>query len=200
MNFFRKKADFYALLMSQAEKVLEGVRALREYASHQGPERARKVRDLEKEADEERRVLIAELNRTFATPIDREDIFQLSRALDDVMDYADNTVRELSAYELSTDEHTKIMIEIMIQAYEELVKSIKYLKQYPKIANDHAVRAKKLENDMEQAYHKALADLFKGTDPIYMLKMREIYRHLSNCADRGDEAANIILSIVMKST
>jgi uncharacterized protein Yka (UPF0111/DUF47 family) len=116
------------------------------------------------------------------------------------MDYADNTVRELSAYELSTDEHTKIMIEIMIQAYEELVKSIKYLKQYPKIANDHAVRAKKLENDMEQAYHKALADLFKGTDPIYMLKMREIYRHLSNCADRGDEAANIILSIVMKST
>jgi uncharacterized protein Yka (UPF0111/DUF47 family) len=74
MNFFRKKADFYALLMSQAEKVLEGVRALREYASHQGPERARKVRDLEKEADEERRVLIAELNRTFATPIDREDI------------------------------------------------------------------------------------------------------------------------------
>jgi predicted phosphate transport protein (TIGR00153 family) len=200
MNFFRKKADFYALLMSQAEKVLEGVRALREYASHQSLERARKVRDLEKEADEERRVLIAELNRTFATPIDREDIFQLSRALDDVMDYADNTVRELSAYELSTDEHTKIMIEIMIQAYEELVKSIKYLKQYPKIANDHAVRAKKLENDMEQAYHKALADLFKGTDPIYMLKMREIYRHLSNCADRGDEAANIILSIVMKST
>ena len=73
-------------------------------------------------------------------------------------------------------------------------------KEYPNIANDHAVRAKKLENDMEQAYHRALADLFKGTDPIYMLKMREVYRHLSNCADRGDEAANIILSIVMKST
>jgi hypothetical protein len=200
MNFFRKKADFYALLMSQAEKVLEGVRALGEYAVNQSPERARAVRDLEKEADEWRRVLIAELNRTFATPIDREDIFQLSRTLDDVMDYADNTVRELNAYELSPDNHTKIMIEIMIQAYEELVKAIKYLRQYPKIANDHAVRAKKLENDMEQAYHNALSDLFKGTDPIYMLKMREIYRHLSNCADRGDEAANIILSIVMKST
>ena len=92
------------------------------------------------------------------------------------------------------------MIDIMIQAYEELVNAIKYLKEYPNIANDHAVRAKKLENDMEQAYHRALADLFKGTDPIYMLKMREVYRHLSNCADRGDEAANIILSIVMKST
>ncbi len=200
MGIFRRKADFYALLMDQSEKVLEGVRALKTYAANQSPDLAAAVRDLEKEADERRRVLIAELNRTFATPIDREDIFQLSRALDDVMDYAENTVRELSAYGLSPDHHAKIMIEIMIQAYEELVKAIKYLKQYPKIANDHAVRAKKLENDMEQAYHNALSDLFKGTDPIYMLKMREIYRHLSNCADRGDEAANIILSIVMKST
>ncbi len=200
MIFFRKKPDFYALLMNQAGKVLDGVRALREYAASQVPERAEAVRNLEKEADEERRILIAELNRTFATPIDREDIFELSRALDDVMDYAENTVRELNAYELTADGHTKAMIEIMIQAYEELVKAIKYLKEYPKIANDHAVRAKKLENNMEQAYHTALSELFKGTDPIYMLKMREIYRHLSNCADRGDEAANIILSIVMKST
>ena len=199
MRLFRRKADFYTLLMGQAQKVLEGVRALREYAAHQSPECAQAVRDLEKEADELRRIVIAELNRTFATPIDREEIFQLSRALDDVMDYAENTVRELNAYDLSADGHTKIMIEIMIQAYEELVKAIKYLKEYPKIANDHAVRAKKLENDMEQAYHTALAELFKGTDPIYMLKMREIYRHLSNGADRGDEAANTILSIVMKS-
>ena len=53
---------------------------------------------------------------------------------------------------------------------------------------------------MEKAYHHALANLFKGSDTIYMLKMREIYRHLSNAADRGDEAANIISSIVMKHT
>jgi uncharacterized protein Yka (UPF0111/DUF47 family) len=53
---------------------------------------------------------------------------------------------------------------------------------------------------MEKTYHFALADLFKGTDTVYMLKMREIYRHLSNAADRGDEAANIISSIVMKHT
>jgi hypothetical protein len=53
---------------------------------------------------------------------------------------------------------------------------------------------------MEKAYHTALADLFKKTDTVYMLKMREIYRHLSNAADRSDEAANIICSIVMKAT
>jgi len=200
MSFFRNKTDFYALLMGQSEKVLEGIKALRGYASDQCPECAAAVKNLEKEADEHRRIIIAELNRTFATPIDREDIFQLSRALADVMDYAENTVIELTAYELSADSHIRRMIDIMIQASEELVKAIKYLKEYPNIANDYAVRAKKLENDMEQEYHRALSDLFKGTDPIYMLKMREVYRHLSNCADRGDEAANIILSIVMKST
>jgi predicted phosphate transport protein (TIGR00153 family) len=200
MYFFKKKPDFYALLMSQSEKVLEGIKALKEYATNQCPDCAEAVKRLEKEADEHRRIIIAELNRTFATPIDREDIFQLSRALDDVMDYADNTVLELTIYELSADEHVGKMIDIMVKGYEELVKAIKYLKDYPNIANDHAVRAKKFENNMEQAYHQALSDLFKGTDPIYMLKMREVYRHLSNCADQGDEAANIILSIVMKST
>jgi predicted phosphate transport protein (TIGR00153 family) len=200
MVFFRKKPDFYALLLDQAEKVLAGLMALREYVRHQSPECAQKVKDLEKESDEQRRILIAELNRTFATPIDREDIFQLSRALDDVMDYAYTTVVELTLYELSADDSVRKMVDIMIEAYEELVKAIQHLRQYPTIANDHAVRAKKFENNMEQAYHRALKDLFSGTDPIHMLKMREIYRHLSNCADRGDEAANIILSIVMKST
>jgi hypothetical protein len=186
MNIFRKSPDFFLLLLHQADEGLNGLMALREYAVNQTPENAEKVKEIEKRADEKRRVLIAELYRTFATPIDREDIFQLSRALDDVMDYATTTVAEL--------------ITIMMDAYGDLVKAIKYLKEYPNIANDHAVRAKKSENSMEQAYLNALSELFKGSDPIYMLKMREIYRHLSNCADRGDEAANIILSIVMKST
>jgi uncharacterized protein Yka (UPF0111/DUF47 family) len=65
---------------------------------------------------------------------------------------------------------------------------------------EHAVKAKFYENAMEKAYHTALADLFKKTDTLYMLKMREIYRHLSNAADRCDQAANIICSIVMKTT
>jgi len=72
------------------------------------------------------------------------------------------------------------------------------LKGLSKIASEHAVKAKSYENQMEKAYHVALANLFKGTDTVYMLKMREIYRHLSNAADRGDEAANLISSIVMK--
>ncbi len=144
--------------------------------------------------------MIEELNNTFVTPFDREDIFQLSRALDDVMDYADSTVVELEMYGIKADHHVRKMVDILIGAADELARSMKHLEVYPKIANDHAVKAKRHENLMEAAYRQAVSELFSGTDPIFMLKMREIYRHLSNCADRVDEAANIILSIVMKST
>ena len=200
MKLFRNKPDFYGHLLKQAENALMGLNALKHYAGNQCEDCVKRVRDLEKKGDEERRVLIEELNNTFVTPFDREDIFQLSRALDDVMDYADSTVVELEIYELKADDHVMEMVNILIGAGEELTKSMKYLGKYPKIANDHAVRAKKYENEMEAAYRNALSDLFKGTDPVFMLKMREIYRHLSNCADRADEAANIVLSIVMKST
>jgi uncharacterized protein Yka (UPF0111/DUF47 family) len=72
------------------------------------------------------------------------------------------------------------------------------------VASTHAVRAKALENQVETVYREALVDLFEGIedvrDVVRVLKMREVYRHLSNAADRGDEAANIIGDIVVKMT
>jgi uncharacterized protein Yka (UPF0111/DUF47 family) len=172
--------------------------ALLGFAEDGSREKANLVRNLEREADELRRILIEELDKTFVTPIDREDIFALSRAIDDIIDYANSTVDEMEIYEVKGNEHIKEMINILRKVARELDEGVKILKDYPKIASEHAVKAKAYENTMEKAYHKALADLFKGSDTIYMLKMREIYRHLSNAADRGDEAANIVSSIVMK--
>lgn len=191
---------FFDLLSRQSSKTLEGLEALWNFAEKDTKENANLVRNIEREADELRRVLIEELDRTFVTPLDREDIYALSRAIDDVVDYANTTVDEMEIYEVETDEHLKEMINILRKAARELNDAVKILKDYPRIALEHAVKAKSYENTMEKAYHFALAALFKGTDTIYMLKMREIYRHLSNAADRGDEAANIISSIVMKLT
>jgi uncharacterized protein len=191
---------FFDLLIRQSSKTAEGLEALFAFAEEGTRERANLVRNIEREADELRRILIEELDKTFVTPIDREDIFALSRTIDDVIDYANTTVDEMEIYEVKGNEHIKEMVNILRKAARELDEGIKILKDYPKIASDHALRAKAYENTMEKAYHKALADLFKGSDTIYMLKMREIYRHLSNAADRGDEAANIISSIVMKHT
>ncbi|MEK6655002.1 MAG: DUF47 domain-containing protein, partial [Thermodesulfobacteriota bacterium] len=80
----------------------------------------------------------------------------------------------------------------------EINQAINLLENQPKVAAVHALKAKAYENTMEGAYRLALSHLFRGDDPVFMLKMREIYRHLNNAADRGDEAANIISSIVMK--
>jgi predicted phosphate transport protein (TIGR00153 family) len=206
-GFFKKKkpfssgeSRFFEMLSQQSAKSVEGLEALFQYVEDGSRESANMVRKIEREADELRRILIEELDSTFITPIDREDIYALSRAIDDVLDYANTTVDEMEIYQVKGDEHIKEMVNILRKAARELNDAVKILKDYPKIASEHAVKAKSYENQMEKAYHHALADLFKGQDTIYMLKMREIYRHLSNAADRGDEAANIISSIVMKHT
>jgi len=205
MAFWKKKKPFpgrddrfFELLFRQSTKTVEGLEALFGFAEDGTREKANLVRNIEREADELRRILIEELDKTFVTPIDREDIFALSRAIDDVIDYANTTVDEMEIYGVKGDEHIQEMVNILRKAARELDEGVKILKDYPKIASEHAVKAKAYENTMEKAYHMALADLFKGSDTVFMLKMREIYRHLSNAADRGDEAANIIQSIVMK--
>jgi len=199
-SFPDSKSRFFEILSRQASKTLEGLEALWNFAENGTKENANLVRNVEREADELRRILIEELDQTFVTPLDREDIYALSRAIDDVVDYANTTVDEMEIYEVKVNQHIKEMVNILRKAARELNDAVKILKDYPKIASEHAIKAKSYENQMEKTYHLALADLFKGTDTVYMLKMREIYRHLSNAADRGDEAANIISSIVMKHT
>jgi uncharacterized protein len=199
--FRRKKSNFSEMLYAQSRKVLEGLDALHLWAEKQDEcGTTRQVKEFEREADELRRVLIEELNQTFVTPFDREDIFSLSRAIDDVMDYADRTVDEMEIYEVKPNRHVVEMIDILRKAARELGDAIRLIEKYPNIALEHATKAKACENEMESAYHRALADLFKGNDTVYMMKMREIYRHLSNAADRGDEAANLIGDIVVKIT
>jgi len=199
-SFAGNEGRFYDLLSRQSAKTLEGLEALWNFTENTSRENGTLVGNIEREADELRRILIEELDKTFVTPLDREDIFALSRAIDDVVDYANSTVDEMVIYEVKGDRHIKEMVNILRKAARELDDAVKILKDHPKIASDHAVKAKAYENQMEKAYHQALAELFKGTDTVHMLKMREVYRHLSNAADRGDEAANIISSIVMKHT
>ena len=103
-NIFRHKSkvDFYHLLLRQAEKTLGGCKALSSFLRGEGD--SEEVNRFEQEADDIRRILIDELNRTFITPMDREDIFALSRAIDDVLDHAKNTVKEMqcSTWEATT--------------------------------------------------------------------------------------------------
>ena len=202
-SFLNKQPDiFLPLLLKQAEFAMEGLHGLQDYMRDQNHDAAQRVKKAEKEGDEVRRILIDELNRHFVTPIDREDIFALSRAIDDVLDYADTTTEEMEMLGVKPNTYLIRMVSLLTDAADEIQKSVLRLNDHPNVANDHAVRAKALENRVESVYREAIAALFVGPknvdDVVEMLKLREIYRHLSNAADRGDEAANVIGDIVVK--
>ncbi len=204
-SFFKPRQDnFVKLLIEQAEYAVQGLEALMAYTQECDEASAETVRRIEKEADETRRILVDELNRTFVTPMDREDIFALSRAIDDILDYAYSTVDEMSVLHVTPNIYLRRMVSLLRDAAAEVHLAMLRLKDHPGVATDHAQRAKALENRVESVYREALATLFEGpAEPeriVEMLKLREIYRHLSNAADRGDEAANIISDIVIKIT
>ncbi len=204
-RFFKAQPNrFIQLLIQQAEYTVKGMEALQEYMDDPCKERAGLVTRMEKEADEIRRILIDELNRTFVTPIDREDIFALSRAIDDIIDYGYTTVGEMFILEVEPNDYLRRMASLLYDAAREIQLGVQRLTDHPGVAEDHAVRAKALENRVETVYREAIADLFNQPQDVehivHMLKLREIYRHLSNAADRGDEAANVLSDIVVKMT
>jgi uncharacterized protein len=202
-GFFKKREEvFNRLIREQAAIAYEGVKLLVKYLETQDSEIADELALKEKEADEVRRILIDELNRTFVTPFDREDIFALSRSIDDVIDYADSTVSEMVILKVEPTPYMLRIASLLKDAAYEIYQGVLRLQKNPSVAIDHAQRAKALENRVEGVYREAIADLFSGPEDIHhvveMLKLREVYRHLSNAADRGDEAGNIIADIVVK--
>lgn len=204
-DLFRKKPDkFRQLLTEQASKTLEGVQYLEQYVRNPSPEIVARARRAEQEADELRRILIDELNRTFVTPFDREDIFGLSRAIDDLIDYAHTSVDEMALFAVEPNADIVAIVQLLADAAREIHMAVVRLADHPAVATEHAKRAKSLENRVEEAYRQALKHLFENVETVEdvtrVLKLREILRHLSNSADRGDEAANLISDIVVKGT
>jgi len=200
----KRKNKFLRLISEQASLTLEGLEALKKYFETNNPEYADLVTRKEKEADEARRILIFELNKTFITPFDREDVFTLSRAIDDVLDYAYSTMTEIVILKVEPTPFMVRICSLLRDATFELLKGVERLEDHPGVTSEHAQRAKALENKVEDVYREALADMFTETDDnkqlVKMLKLREVYRHLSNAADRGDEAANVLADIVVKTT
>jgi uncharacterized protein Yka (UPF0111/DUF47 family) len=204
-GLFKKKEEvFQNLIEQQAEITYNGLQLLEKYLANPNPDHAEQVSLKEGEADEVRRILIDELNRTFVTPFDREDIFALSRSIDDVLDYAYTTVNEMAVLNVMPTPYMQRMASLLRDAAYEIYLAVQRLPKHPSVAIDHAQRAKALENRVEAVYRDAIADLFADASDIQhvvsMLKKREVYRHLSNAADRGDEAANVISDIVVKKT
>jgi len=205
-DIFKPKPNkFLVLLCEQTALTVKGLELLTEYLHKRNSSVAKKIAATEKEADEVRRILIEELMRTFVTPFDREDIFSLSREIDDVLDYAYTTVDEMEILDVDPTPYMPRMATLLYEAAQEIETAVERLQdKHLKVASDHAQRAKALENQVETIYREALADLFHGVkdfkNVMNVLKVREIYRHLSNASDREDTAANVLSDIVIKMT
>lgn len=203
IRFWRKRRSrFLDLLVEQAKYAVAGSEALMEYMRDPSDGTAQQVARIETAADETRRILIDELNRTFVTPFDREDIYALSLTIDDVLDYANTTVDEMVILRVEPNSYLQRMASLLADAAREIFMGVTELIEHPHVASDHAVRAKALENRIEGVYREALGAMFNQPvdldHVVAMLKLRELYRHLSNAADRGDQAANVISDIVVK--
>lgn len=204
MKLFRKRKNiFLKLLIDQAQKAKEVTEFLTEYLKIKDSSIAKEIEIKEKEGDEIRRILIDEINRTFSTPFDREDIFALSRAIDDIIDYTNTTVDEMDILKIESNDYLIEMSEILKKSAFRIYQAVNIIMTYPRVANEHIVKVKSFENRLEKLYRSAISDLFITPSDlngvIHILKMREIYRHISNAGDRCDEAANILGDIIVKN-
>ncbi|MEJ2747228.1 MAG: DUF47 family protein [Anaerolineae bacterium] len=197
-----RQSNFIQLLIEQGEYAVLSVEALQAYFKKQSDKKSTKARQVEKEADEVQRILVHELQKTFVTPIDREDIFSLSRSIDNFIDYVYDTVEELEIFEIEVSDAVSEIAILLLEMANELHMALQRLLDHPGVAAEHARRVKSLENEVENAYRYNLAELFQGPEDMHqvmeMLKMREVLRHLSNAADQGDMAADVIMDIVVK--
>jgi predicted phosphate transport protein (TIGR00153 family) len=192
---------FVALLSQQAELTVKALQVLERF----GPEASKnselvdQLKEIEREGDAARRILIDELLHTYATPFDREDLFGLSRAIDDILDAANETAIELAIYKIGPPAGLSEMARVLIEGARHISAAVGELLDHPGVAAEHAVRAKRSENRIDGLYHQAVGGLFDSAAEMnQILKSREIYRHLKNSADRIDRAADEISVIVIK--
>src|SRR5512147_51921 len=152
-GFFKKREEvFHKLIQQQAAITYDGVKLLVKYFETQDKEIAEELALKEKEADEVRRILIDELNRTFVTPFDREDIFSLSRSIDDVLDYAYSTADEMEILNVEPTPYMQLIASLLRDAAYELFMAVNCLEGHVRVAGEHAQRAKALENRVEGVY------------------------------------------------
>jgi len=203
LKFFPKETDFYIIFEKAASNVTHAATlfvGIMEYFSNLGAW-AKEVHELEQDGDVLTHDIIRKLNKTFITPIDREDIHALASRLDDILDLLWNAADRLTVFKLQ--ESTKwaiIMSKDLLKTVEFVEKAIKELrnKNYPHI-QEYCIEINKLENQIDREFRDALGHLFDEIkDPILIIKWKEIYEHLEDASDRCEDVANILEAIVLK--
>ena len=206
IRIFPREETFLPQFNRAAEVILEAARVLDAMAS--GPvlddERAVEIKRLEHQGDQIAHETFDLLNRTWITPIDREDIHVLVRNLDDVLDYIDAAAARIVLYRIaSTTPELKKITSIIVQSAEAIQKAMALLSdlKHSKQILEACVEINRLENEADTVAQLAIGRLFaEARDPIEVMKWKEIYDFVEGATDRCEDVANTLEAIVIKST
>lgn len=195
---FPKAPDFFFLLSEQSKQVRHTVGLLVAFMESGDPEIGHQIKADEHAADKVKVGNIHTLNEAFSTPIDREDIYRAITMLDEVVNFCKDTVSEMDALGVRPDAFTLQMAKFLLDGTEALMNGYAKLGSMPAESAHDADLSRRAERKIEKLYRKALAELFQGDDYTTMFKKREIYRHLTNAAERMAHCANTLHDIVVK--
>jgi predicted phosphate transport protein (TIGR00153 family) len=197
-----REDEYFALFSQMTAKIQDAADALLEMlqgSSDNFESQAKRIKDAEHACDELTHKITTKLNKSFITPFDREDIYMLVVALDDVLDYIDAGARAILMYDIKQiNEHARQFAKVIQSLAMELHSSVVMLEK-PNGMNPHIVEIHRLENEADDVYFRAIGELFRnGTDPITVIKWKELYEILESATDRCESVANIIESIILK--
>jgi predicted phosphate transport protein (TIGR00153 family) len=199
-----RDTKFFDLFTTAGANISDCVEVLREFVAapiERRPELAERMHQVEHAGDETTHLILDQLNRSFVTPFDREDIYRLAGRLDDVIDDIDAAVDLANLYqvgELPQGVHEQV--ELLYQAAALTAEAM------PKLANPagldtYWVRVNELENQADQVYRRLLTWLFSGAlEPLHVLKLKEVIEALESAADAFEHVADVVHTIAVKES
>ena len=199
-----REDEYFALFSQMTEKIQQASNMLVEMMQDKSESfeaHVKHIKDVEHECDELTHKVTTKLNKSFITPFDREDIFALVVALDDVCDYIDAGARAILMYDIrEITDHAKHLAKV-IQSLAIEINSAVLMLAKPDGMNQHIVEIHRLENEADDVYFRAIGELFQNeTDTLTVIRWKELYEILENGTDHCERVANIIESIFLKHT
>jgi uncharacterized protein len=166
-----------------------------------GDDLARDILICEQDGDRITHDIIRRLNETFVTPIDREDIYELASALDDIVDYTEEAADYLILYKIEAPmEQAQRLAHVLLQCARQIAEAMPRMRGFKDLSH-YTVEINRLENDGDRIVREAIASLFdNGIDPMVVIRWKDIYERLEQAIDATERVANILEGIVIKNS
>lgn len=203
-RFLPREEDFFTLFESHAALTVEGAKQFVNLVTggHNIRALAARIKEIEHETDVITHSCVERLHTTFITPFDRDDIHRLITRMDDVMDFIESASERIALYELrDMTEEVRDLAAVLVRATEEVAHAVGGLRDIKRSRPvlEHCIEVNRLENEGDEILRNAVAKLFKeSTDPLLVMKWKEVYEALENATDRCEDVANIIEGVVLE--